>query len=898
MNKRSLFVIPLLLLVLVCTIAVTVQAQTTPAGTLIRNRSSATFEDLSGNAYTATSNEVITVVLPVYGLSILPDDSGETPPLIPALSQNALPGLTVYFRYDLTNTGNDTDSFTILPLVDGANTTMGIAAADVTIYNDLNGNGVLDVGEPTISSGGAPGVLGPLASGAAASLIVSYTVPALSATGEVAYVGVDGTSVGDVAQVDTRNYHLTTVVNDAIMTANLAAAPPVVFEGNQITYNFSGTNTGSNTANGVTVGSVALTGVLIYDVLPTDPSTGNPLPIFGAPAGLPGGTVLYLPSGSSTAGSPETWGWSLAPAAGDIAVAYITGAGIVPGQSYQFSYQVTVPVGMPSGIVNDTAALAYVDNSVVTPDPTIVVSNNAPVMVGVIGDVLIGTAGNPADGTPPNFNDDIQAIASASAGTSVNFVNTIRNDGNTIDQVNVLLDGTSTLPAGWTVLFYQADGVTPLIDNGVDGIADVGPLAVGASVDIVVRLVIPGTQAAGGPFDAVVRAQSTNDPAEFNLTTDQVTAITAVTLDIGNRDGAVGTTNNGLVNLNADPATSVDFALDVVNTSGASDTYTLSSTFPVGWTVTFYEDANDNGVLDAGELVPVAAVGPVAGGAEANLIARVAVPAGTAPGVNAVDFTATSTNNGAVSDIINDTVTVNQLASVLFVPDQVGSTTPGGTIAYSHTITNTGNVGDTFDLTYLSSQGWSYVFYDALGNPVASVTLASGASANITARLTVPAGATVGTVETGVLTATGQVTLVFDTATDVTTIVAGNLLLTKSVSPVGDQLPGTDLAYTVDYQNIGTFDLTNIVIYDAIPSFTHFQVGSESIGAAPAGITGITVEFSDDSGATWTYAPASGGGGAPAGYDANVTNLRWIFAGNIAAGAAAATGVGFTVRIQ
>jgi uncharacterized repeat protein (TIGR01451 family) len=251
-----------------------------------------------------------------------------------------------------------------------------------------------------------------------------------------------------------------------------------------------------------------------------------------------------------------------------------------------------------------------------------------------------------------------------------------------------------------------------------------------------------------------------------------------------------------------------------------------------------------------------------------------------------------------VSDTIGDTVTVNSIASVVFVPDQTGSTTPGGTIAYAHSITNTGNVGDTFDLGYVSSQGWNYVFYDAGGSPITNVFLGPGASANMTARLTVPAGATVGTIETGVLTATGQVTLATDNATDVTSIVAGNLSLTKSVSPVGDQVPGTDLTYTVDYQNIGTFDLTNIVVYDAVPSFTDYQVGSESSGTPPASITAITVEFSDDNGATWTYAPASGGGGAPAGYDANVTNVRWVFTGDLAAGVASTVGVGFTVRIQ
>lgn len=898
MNRKSLVILPLLL-ALLCVTAGTVLAQTTPAGTQIRNRSSATYEDLSGNAYTTTSNEVITVVLPVFGVSVLPDDSGETPPVTPAWTQNAIPGLTVYYRYFVTNTGNDNDSFTLNSLLDAVNTTMALAPGDIDIYNDLDGNGVVDPGEPLISAGGAPGVLGPLAAGISASIVVMYTVPVGSAAGEVAYVGVDATSVGDAGQNDTDNYHLTNVVNDAVMTANLAGAPPVVYEGQQIGYSFSGTNTGNNTANGVNVNSMALTGVLIYDVLPLDPSTGNPLPVFGVPAGVPfGGTVVYLPSGSSTAGSPETWAWTNASAPGDIAVGFITNGGIVAGQAYSFDYQVTVPAGMPAGLVNNTAALAYVDNDAVSPDPTIVPSNNAPVTVGATALVFIGPQNDAGAGSAPDYNDDVTAVASAFANTSVDFVNTVRNDSNASDQINILLDGLSSIPGTWSVLFLQADGVTALIDNGGDGFVDVGPLAAGDSVDIVVRLQIPGTQGAGGPFNAVVRAQSSNNPVEYNLTTDRINQVFPAGVDIGNYDGAAGTTNDVPVNLFADPGTFVDFPLDVINTGGGDDTYTLSSAIPGGWTVTYYEDLNGNGVLDPAEMAPVVAVGPVAGGVEVNLIARVDVPAGTTPGVNATSFTATSSNNPGASDTIANTVTVNSLAAVDFAPDQAGSTTPGGTISYPHTVTNTGNIADTWDLTFASTQGWSYVFYDAANNPIATVTLAPGASENITVRLTVPAGATIGTVETGTLTATGQTTPAVDSATDVTVIVAGNLQLTKSVLPAGNQLPGADLTYTVDYQNIGTDALTAIVVYDALPVWTWYQVGSESIGTPPASVTAVTVEFSNNSGATWTYVPASGGGGAPAGYDANVTNVRYLLTGDIAAGDGSAVGLEFAVRIQ
>ena len=899
MKTRHLLILPLVLtLVLVLSVA-SAFAQTTPAGTQIRNRASATYEDLVGNSYTALSNEVITVVLPVYGISILPDDSGETPPVTPAMSQNAIGGQTLFYSYTLTNTGNDNDSYTLAPLVDAVNTTMIIGLANVSIYHDINGNGVVDGGEPAISTGGVPGILGPVAASTSVNLIVTYAVPGTAATGQLAYIGVQGTSVGDVGQVDTRNYHRTTVVDDAVMTANLAGAPALVYDGDQITYTFTGSNSGTYSANGVTVGSVALTGVLMYDVIPINPGTGNPLPVFGAPTGSPaGGTVLYLPSGSSTAGSPETWSWTLVAGAGDIAVAYVTSGAVVPGQSYSFSYQVTVPAGMTPGVLNNTAALAYVDNNVVTPNPTVVTSNNAPVTVGVLASVLIGPVGAPGAGTPPNYDDDLQSVATAYANTSVDFTNTIRNDGNSNDAVNVLLDGSSTVPGSWSVLFYHSDGITPLTDSDFDGNVDVGPLAPGASIDVVVRLIIPGSQGAGGPYAAVVRAQSANTPAEDNLTTDRVDAVLPAAVDIGNYDGAAGTTNNALVNQNTNPGTSVDFALDVINGGGSSDNFTLSSSVPGGWTVVFYLDANANGILDAGEVSPITSTGAVLAGVETNVIARVAVPAGTVPGVNGTSFTATSTVNATQSDTIANTVTVNTLASVLFDPDNAGNTTAGGTVAYAHTVTNNGNVADTFDLTYVSSQGWSYVFLDMRSTPIASVTLATGTSASVTARLTVPAGVPLGTVEVGVLTATGQVTLAADNATDVTTIVAGNLVLTKAVSPGGGQLPGTDLAYTVDYQNLGSSSLTTIAIYDAVPTWTQFQVGSATSGTAPASVTAIAIEYSDDNGGTWTYAPVSGGGGAPAGYDANVTNVRWVLTGSLLAGASSTSGVGFTVRIQ
>ena len=292
---KTRFVACVVLLAAVLFLAAEAGAQT-PAGTTIRNQASARFQDLSGNTYTATSNEVITIVLPVYGLSILPDDSGETPPVTPAMTQSAIPGQTVYYSYNLTNTGNDADTYALAPLLDAANTTMTLGLGDVTIYHDVNGNGVLDGGEPAISTLGVPGNLGPIAAGTTVAILVAYQVPPAALVGEAAYVGVEGVSAGDPTRVDTRNYHLTSVVSDAVLTAMMSGVPANVDPGNVITYTITGANVGTQSANGVTVPSVGLTGVLVYDALPTDPTTGLPLALAGAPVGAPaGGSVLYLP---------------------------------------------------------------------------------------------------------------------------------------------------------------------------------------------------------------------------------------------------------------------------------------------------------------------------------------------------------------------------------------------------------------------------------------------------------------------------------------------------------------------------------------------------------------------------------------------------------------------------
>ena len=127
-----------------------------------------------------------------------------------------------------------------------------------------------------------------------------------------------------------------------------------------------------------------------------------------------------------------------------------------------------------------------------------------------------------------------------------------------------------------------------------------------------------------------------------------------------------------------------------------------------------------------------------------------------------------------------------------------------------------------------------------------------------------------------------------------------NVGLTKSVSPntAAQLIPGANLAYTIAFSNTGTLAASSLVVSDPIPANTDFKVGSVTTSPGTTGLT-VVVAYSKDNGVTWTYTPVSGGGGASAGYDRLVTNIRWTFSGNLSQTSPNNSGsVGFTARIR
>lgn len=152
------------------------------------------------------------------------------------------------------------------------------------------------------------------------------------------------------------------------------------------------------------------------------------------------------------------------------------------------------------------------------------------------------------------------------------------------------------------------------------------------------------------------------------------------------------------------------------------------------------------------------------------------------------------------------------------------------------------------------------------------------------------------TVSTGTTTASYNPTS--STGEDIAIIGPPNVVLLKSVSPSGSQIPGTELVYSITFTNAGGLAAQTLVIKDPIPSSTDFKIGSVTNSLGTTGLT-VVVAYSNDGGSTWTYTPVNGGGGASAGFDRRVTNVRWVFTGNLNQTSPNNTGsVGFIARIQ
>jgi MSHA biogenesis protein MshQ len=147
---------------------------------------------------------------------------------------------------------------------------------------------------------------------------------------------------------------------------------------------------------------------------------------------------------------------------------------------------------------------------------------------------------------------------------------------------------------------------------------------------------------------------------------------------------------------------------------------------------------------------------------------------------------------GSQSNSASDTNTI--IDSIALLPQtQAKNGDKGSIVSYTYTVYNFGAMLDTVSLSALSSSGWTVNLSSS------SVSVPAGGSTDVTVSVTIPNGASIGTVDTATITATsGNFPAKTAIATAVTTVTS---VLTLTPSNTGSGGAGSSVYYLHTVQN-------------------------------------------------------------------------------------------------
>ncbi len=742
----------------------------------------------------------------------------------------------------------DDDTFTVpltadpsIDLVKTGALDGGIAAGDTVTYTFT----VTNAGNVTLTD---VAVTDPL-TGGAVTLDVTTLAPGDVATGTATYTlgqaDVDAGSVVNVASVAGTPPTGDPVTDTDPETAPLAADPSIelvktgaldgdAVAGDTVTYTFTVTNTGNVTLEDVAVIDPLTGGAVTLDVTtlaPGDVATGTATYTL-TQGDVDAGSVSNTASvtGIPPTGDPVTDDDTFTtPLAADPSIELVkTGAldgDAVAGDTVTYSFTVT-----------NTGNVTLTDVAVTDPltggDVTLDVTELAPgdVATGTAtytltqGEVDAGEVENTASvsGTPPTggpVTDDDTFTVPLAAAPSIDLVKT------------GLLQGAGV--EGDTVSYSFT--VTNIGNVTLEDVAVTDPLT-GGDVTLDVTTLAPGDVATG--------------TATYTLSQADVDAGSVV-----NVASAVGTPPTGDPVSDTDPETVVipsGPAIELVKTgaldgdAAAGDTVTYTFTVTNTGNVTL-EDVAATDPLTGGDVtldVTTLAPGDVATGTATYTLTQDDVDAGSVE--NTASATGTPPTGDPVTD--DDTITTPLAAdpSIELVKTGVldGDAAAGGTVTYTFTVTNTGNVTLT-DVEVADPLTGGDVTVDV-------TTLAPGDVATGTATYTLTqANVDAGSVE-NTASATGTPPTgapVTDDDTFTTPLAADPTIeLVKTGALDGDAVAGDTVTYTFTVTNTGNVTLTDVAVTDPLTGgdvtldVTELAPGDVATGTATYTLTQADVD--------------------------------------------------------
>jgi uncharacterized repeat protein (TIGR01451 family)/fimbrial isopeptide formation D2 family protein len=748
----------------------------------------------------------------------------------------------------------------------------------------------------TQSPGGTPGERhGPGGGGGGGAILLSGTGASTSVTG--------GASGVTTTALDT--YGTTASGNGVVSTGATAASVPGIRRGAQClpsltttkttsTPNVTNSPSGTTATYTITVTNAANLGSAIQlnisDALPTNFTYASTSSVAATLGATRDSTV------NPTVGATNpSWGVFTIPGGGQVRIIFT----------------VNISRSVITGTYQNPATATYLDPVRTLANPTNTVSSNY----------------NSASSTGENVTVTSRAdmtIAKSHTGnftqgqTNATYTLTVTNSGS--GQTSGVVTVTDTLPASLTPTGWSSTGgwscnIAAQVVTCTRSDALVAPSSYPAiNITVTVSTTAPAS---------VTNTASVSGGGETNTSNNSASDPTTITplADLTITKSHTGNFMRGA---------SHTYTITVTNSGAAatSGSVTVTDTLPAGLTPTPWSGngwacgissqtvtCTRSTVLNAGAGYPDISIPvTVAQNAAASLTNTATVSGGGQ--VNTANDSASDPTNIVSSSDLSLTKVTNSSGNGV-----------GTNATFTVTLTNTGPTNATgvavldqlpAGLTYISSTPSTGSYNSGTGIwTVGNVASGASPTLQIVARIDV----------VGALTNTAQVSASNqpdpdstpnnsnatedDQASSGLTTSPPNVVLCKTVQgeacpPVNplNLPPGSDITYVITYTNTGGSIAQNFVITDpSLPpistlklnDYTYFKVGSIQ-NTLPAGMSVTDIKYSNNAGATWTYTPSSGGGGAPAGYDANVTHLQIIYGGQLNPGS---TGnVSFTVRIR